>query len=386
MSDFELETLLQHADATSGSDVVRPIYQASTFAFDDADAMSIAAKEANFERFYTRHGNPNSGAVERVLSEIEGGESAMLTASGMAAISVAAMAVLKSGDHVVAQRAIYPGARALVTQLLPRYGVDVTLVEQEDIAEYESAIQAHTKLVMLETPSNPLLGITDIKAVVQVAHARGAMVSVDNTVATPVNQRPLDLGADIVVHSATKYLGGHSDLIAGAIVTSKSLIERMWQTHVILGATPAPFTAWLLLRGLRTLDLRVRKHNDNAMAVAKFLSAHRRVNRVFYPGLTNHPGHRVAAAQMSGYGGLLSFEIDGSLDDARRVVERLHLVRHAVSLGGVESLVALPASMWPKGGASHSEYGTVPESLIRLSAGLESAADLIADLDAALQD
>ncbi|HUA08458.1 MAG TPA: aminotransferase class I/II-fold pyridoxal phosphate-dependent enzyme [Candidatus Acidoferrales bacterium] len=386
-SDLGLETTLVHGDRTSGSgpSVTPPIYQTSTFAFDDVDAMAQAAQTPTFERFYTRYGNPNHGAVERILAEIEGGEAAMVSASGMGAIASTAIALTAAGTHVVAQRMIYDGTRALLTRILDRFGVECTFVDQHDVSAFASAMRPNTRLVMLESPSNPLLGITDIGAVARVAHEAGALVSIDNTIATPVNQRPLEFGVDVVLHSATKYLGGHSDLIAGAAVASRDLIARIWEAHHVLGATLGPFEAWLLLRGLRTLEMRVERHNANALAVARAMEAHPRVARVYYPGLASHPGAAIARAQMRGFGGLVSIEIDGGFDEARRAIERLQLFHSAASLGGVESLVAQPAAMWPKSSAAADAraMGIIP-SLLRLSVGVERAEDLIADLERAL--
>jgi methionine-gamma-lyase len=385
---MDLETTLIHGDRNGarGSDVTPPIYQASTFAFEDAQSMAAAAQTPSFERFYTRYGNPNHGAVERIVAAIEGGEAAMVSASGMGAISAAAIALTAAGDHVVAQRMIYDGTRTLLTAVLSRFGVEVTFVEQSDPSQFASAMRSNTTLVMLESPSNPLLGITDIAAVSAIAHERGALVTIDNTIATPVNQTPLALGVDLVLHSATKYLGGHSDLIAGVVVGSNGLVARVWDTHHIIGPALGPFEAWLLLRGLRTLDLRVERHNANALAVARFLETHARVRRVYYPGLASHASHALAARQMRGFGGLVSVEIDGSFEEARSVIDRLHLFHSAASLGGVESLIAQPAAMWPASSQSADAraMGIIP-SLLRLSIGIERADDLISDLEQALR-
>jgi methionine-gamma-lyase len=384
---YGIETELIHADrdATSDGNVTPPIYQTSTFSFDDAQSMARAAHAPGFERFYTRHGNPNHGQVERILATIEGGEAAMVSASGMGAISATAVALTKAGDHVVAQRVTYAGTRSLLDSILSRFGVEVTFVDQADTGAFANAMRKNTTLVMLESPSNPLLGITDLEAVAGIAHAGGALVIVDNTIATPVNQRPLELGADVVLHSATKYLGGHSDLIAGVAVSSKALIARIWETAHILGATLGPFDAWLLLRGLRTLEMRVARHNDNALRLARFLEDHRTVTRVYYPGLESHEQHDLAARQMSGFGGLLSFEIKGGFDDARQVIDKLSLVHSAVSLGGVESLIAQPAAMWPNiPDTPESRLMGVIPSLLRLSVGIERIDDLIADFERAL--
>jgi methionine-gamma-lyase len=388
MSDADaLDTTLIHGDRVHARDssVTPPIYQTSTFAFDDAQSMANAAQTPSFERFYTRYGNPNYGAVERIVAAIEGGEAAMVSASGMGAISAAAIALTKAGDHVVAQRLIYDGTRHLLSDVLARFGVEVTYVDQDDAAQFARAMRSNTTLVMLESPSNPLLGITDIAAVAAIAHERGAVVTVDNTLATPVNQRPLALGADVVLHSATKYLGGHSDLLAGVVVGSQALVARIWETHHIIGPTLGPFEAWLLLRGLRTLELRVERHNANALAIARFLESHVKVRRVYYPGLASHPDHALAARQMRGFGGLLGVELESDFAGARAVIDELRLFHSAVSLGGVESLVAQPAAMWPASSTSDEAraMGILP-SMLRLSIGIERAEDLIADLDRAL--
>ena len=374
--EFRLETQLIHAHANGSPDVTPPIYQASTFPFEDAESMALASATPGFERFYTRYGNPNHGQVERVVAAIEGGEAAMVSASGMGAISSTAIALTKAGDHVVAQSVIYDGTRRLLSDVLARFGVDVTYVDQGDPQAFADAMRPNTSLVMLETPSNPMLGITDLAAVEEIAHGRGALVTVDNTIATPINQNPLALGADVVLHSATKYLGGHSDLIAGVAVGSRELIDRIWETHHIVGATLGPFEAWLLLRGLRTLEMRVTRHNGNALELARFLHGHPRVTTVYYPGLETHPQHELAKRQMRGFGGLLSFEIDGTFEDARRVIDRLRLVHSAVSLGGVESLIAQPGAMW-SGRAQTS-------SSLRVSVGIESIQDLVEDFEQAL--
>jgi methionine-gamma-lyase len=382
-----LETQLIHGDRNGegGSSVTPPIYQSSTFAFDDAETMAAAARTPRFERFYTRYGNPNHGAVERILATIEGGEAAMVSASGMGAISATVMALTSAGDHVIAQHMAYDGTRELLGRILTRFGVAVTFVDQHDTGAFAAAMHENTRLVMIESPSNPLLGITDIAEVCRIAHEGGALVAIDSTIATPVNQRPLELGVDVVVHSATKYLGGHSDLLAGVVVASRRLIAAIWEAHHILGSALGPFEAWLLLRGLRTLEMRVERHNANALAVALALAKHPRVARVYYPGLPTHRGHDIARRQMKGFGGLLSIEVDGTFEDARRVIDRLRLFHSAASLGGVESLVAQPATMWPDSSerSDARAMGIIP-SLLRLSIGVERAEDLIADLVAAL--
>lgn len=382
------ETELIHADDEGAIDgqVSPPIYQSSTFSFPDVDSMVEGAQTVAFERYYTRYGNPNHGAVQRILAALEGGEAAMMAASGMGAISATVMALTKAGDHIVAQRMIYDGTRVLVRDTLSRFGIECTFVDQSDPAAFEAAMRPSTTLVMLESPSNPLNGITDVAAVSKIAHAHGALVSIDNTFATPINQQPLKLGVDVVIHSATKYLGGHSDLLAGVVVSSKALIKRIWDTHHIVGATLGPFEAWLLLRGLRTLDVRMERHNENAMKMAQFLKGHKRVREVYYAGLPTHPGHEIAKKQMTGFGGLVSFEIDGTFDDTKKLIDKLRLVNYAVSLGGVESLIVQTAALWPGNSADSPDaraMGIAP-SILRFSVGLEKIDDLIADVDNAL--
>lgn len=382
------ETQLIHADDAGAipGQVAPPIYQSSTFSFPDVEAMVRAASTPTTEQYYTRYGNPNHGSVQRILATLEGGEAAMVAASGMGAISATVMALTKAGDHIVAQRMIYDGARVLVRDTLSRFGVECTFVDQSDPAAFEAAMRPNTILVMLESPSNPLNGITDITAVSKIARAHGALVTIDNTFATPINQQPLKLGVDVVIHSATKYLGGHSDLLAGVVVASKELIARIWDTHHIVGATLGPFEAWLLLRGLRTLDVRMQRHNANAMKIAQFLKGHNRVREVYYPGLPTHPGHEIAKKQMSGFGGLVSFEIDGTFEDTKKLIDKLKLVHFAVSLGGVESLIVQTAALWPgnKVDSPDARAMGIAPSILRFSVGLENADDLIADFDAAL--
>lgn len=308
-----------------------------------------------------------------------------MTASGMGAITPTVLSCVRAGDHVVAQRSLYSGTLSLLSSLLPRFGVDVTFVEQTDSGAFDRACTPKTTLFVLETPSNPLLNLTDLRAVAEIARARGITTIADNTFATPVNQQPLACGIDIVVHSATKFLNGHSDVSAGAIVASAAQIERCWNVALLAGAVLGPIDAWLLLRGMRTLALRVERQNANAHALAQFLQTHERVRAVNYPGLPTHPQHTLACSQMTGFGGVLSFEVDGDGDAAERVISAMRLSARAASLGGVETLVARPAAMW-SGAMSELELegiGVSP-SLVRLSVGIEDAADLREDLDRAL--
>jgi methionine-gamma-lyase len=268
---------------------------------------------------------------------------------------------------------------------MPRFGVEATFVDQRDPDAFERAIRPSTRLLLLETPSNPLMQVTDLAAVSEIARARGITTVVDNTFATPINQRPLEHGADLVVHSATKFLGGHSDLLAGAIAGREELVDRVWETSIVLGAALGPFDAWLLLRGLRTLAIRVERHNRNATAVARFLEGHPAVERVYYAALASHPQHELAARQMSGFGGVVSFEVRGGFEAAQSVVASARIARRAASLGGVESLVVHPASMWAKSYTSEQlEAAGIRPGLVRMSVGLEGERDLLDDLARAL--
>ncbi len=381
------DTLLQHADALPGDDssVAPPIHPSVTFSAADAADFAEMASRPMHARYYTRYGNPTLERTARLVAALEGGEAGLLTASGMGAISAVLIGLLRAGDHVVAQANHYVGTTRLLAELLPRYGVRATLVDQTKVEAFEAAIEPATRLVMIETPVNPTLALTDIAAVCSLAKARGIPTVADNTFASPINQRPIALGADVVVHSATKYLGGHHDLTAGAIVASAATVERIWQTAIVLGSVLAPHDAWLLLRGMRTLAVRVERANASALRIATFLEAHRGVSRVHYPGLASHPQHALAGRQMRGSGGMVALQVAGGYRDAERVMSRLSLFTQAVSLGGVESLAAHAAAVWAGTLSDEAlrEAGIEP-NLIRLSVGLEDADDLIADLDQAL--
>ena len=270
--DYEPGTWVIHADDASRSgDVAPPIHQATTFAADSDEAFLDAATRSFADDFYVRYGNPNHTQVADVVARLEGAERAIVTAAGMGAVTTLALGLLRAGDHVLVQKTTYPGTANLVESLLARFGVSWTAVDQTDAAAFARAMRPETRLILVETPSNPLLDLTDIAAVSAIAHAGGALVAVDNTIATPINQRPLEHGADLVWHSATKYLGGHSDVSAGVVAGSEDLIEQIWRTHLVVGSVLNPFDAWLLLRGLRTLDLRMQRHNANGLALAEAL-------------------------------------------------------------------------------------------------------------------
>ena len=368
----------QEPDRASGA-VVVPIYQTSTFAQD------AVGKHRGYE--YSRTGNPTRAALEQCIASLEGGAHGLAFASGMAA-EAAIMQLLKPNDHTVAVDDLYGGTYRLFRQVLEPMGLSFSFVDGSDLEAVERALTERTRMVWVESPTNPLLKLVDIEAVSKLAHAKGALMVVDNTFMSPYFQRPLSLGADIVVHSATKYLGGHSDVIGGTLVVNRDdLLERLAFLQNAVGGIPGPLDAWLVLRGLKTLAIRMREHDRNARLVAEFLAEHPKVARVFYPGLPSNPQRELARRQMSGFGGMISFEVKGGLEPARRVVERTQLFTLAESLGGVESLIELPAAM------THSSIPTetrrahgVADGLVRLSVGIEDVADLISDLDRALAE
>jgi methionine-gamma-lyase len=378
-------TVTVHADREihSSRAVAPPIYQTAAFSAEDAATFAAGAVEPRGADFYTRFGNPNHAQVAAVVAELEGTEAAMVTASGMAAITTAVLALVSAGDHVIGQKSTYGGTTSVLLNLLPRLGVSTTLVDQTRPEEFEKALTPKTRLILVETPSNPLLQITDLRAVGDLAHAHGVLTLADNTFATPLNQRPADFGIDVVWHSATKYLNGHSDVSAGVLAGPAKTLDRIWDTSLLTGATLGPIDAWLLLRGIRTLPLRVPRHNDNGLALAEALNSHPAVARVHYPGLATHPQHKLAADQMKGFGGVLSVEFTGGYEMADAFLSHLRYPRRSASLGGVESLAVHPASMWAGMLSDDQITDAVPAGLVRLAAGTEDTADLVADALAA---
>ncbi|MDQ6714400.1 MAG: cystathionine gamma-synthase [Candidatus Dormibacteraeota bacterium] len=366
----------QEPDPRTGA-VVVPIYQTSTY------AQEAVGKHRGYE--YSRTGNPTRTALEQCIAALEGGAHGLAFASGMAA-EAAVMQLLKPGDHTVAVDDLYGGSYRLFRRILEPMGLSFSFVDGSDLTAVERSLTDRTRLLWVESPTNPLLKLVDIEAVGRLAHARQALLVVDNTFMSPYFQRPLSLGADIVVHSATKYLGGHSDVIGGALVVNREdLFERLAFLQNAVGGVPGPMDAWLVLRGVKTLAIRMREHERNARQVATFLSEHPKVAHVFYPGLPDHPQRDIARRQMSGFGGMISFEVNGGLEPARRVVERTRLFTLAESLGGVESLIELPAAMTHASipAETRRAHG-VADGLVRLSVGIEDAEDLISDLDRAL--
>jgi methionine-gamma-lyase len=364
-----------------------PIWQTTTFSAETAEEFAEIAVATKPAEFYTRYGNPNHKMVEETLAALEGGEAALVAGSGMGAIFAAIAGNLQSGDHVVAQRTHYAGTTTLLKEFLPRWGIAVTFVDQTRKSEFADAIRPQTKLIYVETPVNPLMQITDLRAIVELARTHGITTICDNTFATPINQRPLELGIDAVVHSATKYIGGHHDVTAGILVGSTEMVERTWRFALVAGATLSPFDGWLLLRGLRTLGLRVERHNQNGMALAKFLERSPKVSRVYYPGLESHPQHELARSQMSGFTGMLSVELRGGYAAADRLISSLELATRAASLGGFETLVVHPASMWSlQLSRELREQTGINEGLVRISVGLEDETDLLRDFERALHE
>ncbi|QQG49565.1 MAG: aminotransferase class I/II-fold pyridoxal phosphate-dependent enzyme [archaeon] len=371
-------------DEGSGS-ITTPIYQTSTFAFTKAEDARRAVLGETKKYVYSRWDNPTTVRLEKKLAFFEGAEDAAFFSSGMAAISTSVLSALKAGDHAVAISDLYGGAFQLMTKILPRFGVRTTLVETGNHAAMKKVVGPSTKLVYIESPTNPTLKLVDIAGAARIAHGVGAALMVDNTFASPINQNPVKLGADVVLHSATKYINGHADVTAGVAAGDAETVDRIKHLRRDLGGTLDPHAAWLILRGMKTMALRVRAQNENAMAVAEFLSKHKRVRAVHYPGLASHPQHALASKQMKGYGGMMSFELKGTQKDAERLTERLKVVLLAASLGGVESLVSQPSIMTHTQMTKEERSGTgIPETLIRLSVGIEDKEDLVEDFRQAL--
>jgi cystathionine beta-lyase/cystathionine gamma-synthase len=359
-----------------------PIYQTSTFEVTDSDEQ---VRATTTDRFYTRYGNPTHTVAESSVAELEGADGALLFASGMSAITTSILALLKSGDHIVAQRDIYGGTTKFFSQWLPKLGIETTLVDTTEYDQHERAIRTNTRLLYLESPTNPTLRVVDLRKTAALAKRCNLITLIDSTFATPINQRPLEFGIDLVMHSGTKYFGGHSDLICGIVAGRRDLIQKIHETRTTLGGTMDPHAAWLLLRGMKTLAVRVQRQNENALRVAQFLAQHSKVRRVHYPFVEGHPQRALAMEQMAGGGGVLSFEVDGSGEEARHLAESLHLFTLAPSLGGVDSLVTIPVlTSHAMISAEQRQKMGVTEQLIRLSVGIESAEDLIADLEQGL--
>jgi len=382
---FRRETSAVRGSATldkKNGPLATPIYQTSTFEVTDV-AEQVRATPT--DRFYTRYGNPTNSAAERAIAELEGVDAALLFASGMAAITSSILALVKAGDHIVAQRDIYGGTFKFLSQWLPKFGIETTFADTNDIAQHEQAIRPSTKLLYVESPTNPTMRVVDLEKIVALARKHGVTTAIDSTFATPINCRPAEWGIDLVLHSGTKYFGGHADIMCGIAAGRGELIEQIHHARTTLGGCMDPHAAFLLLRGIKTLAVRVERQNESALQIAEFLSRHAKVRRVYYPLLKGHPDYAVAGKQMAGGGGVLSFEVEGSGADACRVAEALSLFTLAPSLGGVDSLVTIPVltSHYQIDPAVLKTMG-VTEQMIRLSVGIEHVEDLIGDLEKAL--
>lgn len=389
MSERSIYTSSVHAgdDHTANYGALStPIYPASVFAFADAESGADIHNEVVPGYYYGRLGNPTQSVLENAMCELEHGEQALALASGMAAISAAILSIAKSGDHIIAPESGYATTANFLRYIGERYGIETTFVDATDAGNYAAAVRPATKIIWLETPSNPLVCITDLSAVAEIAKARGIISIADNTFATPYNQLPLGFGIDAVVHSATKYLGGHSDLTAGIIVGRREVVEAARNgASKYYGGNIAPQVAWLVLRGIKTLALRMERHNSNAYAIANMLSAHHKVAAVHYPGLAAHPNHEIAKRQMpGGFGGMIGFDV-GSLDSGRRFANSVKLCTLATSLGGVESILQHSATMTNAANTpeERAKMG-IGDGLIRLSVGIEDVDELMADIEQAL--
>ena len=366
-----------------------PVYQSSTFVFESAEqgGRRFALEEEGY--IYTRLGNPNASVFEKKIADLEGGKGAVATASGMGAISASFWSKLKAGDHIIAASTLYGCTFALINHGLTQFGVEVTFVPETDVESYAKAIKPKTKLIYMETPANPNLKVLDIAALAEMAHAHNLELWVDNTFATPYLQQPLLLGADLVLHSVTKYLNGHGDVVAGVVVGNDlEFLQRvrLFGVKDMTGSVLSPHDAWLIERGMKTLPLRMERHSKNAMEVARFLSEHPRVTKMYYPGLESDPGYEIAKKQMRYPGAIVAFELEGGYELGKKLMNNLELCTLAVSLGDTETLIQHPASM------THSPYTPeeraafgIAEGLVRISVGLEDVEDIIADLEAGLE-
>lgn len=369
--------------------ITTPIYQTSTFWFRNSKEVTDYQEGKSDREEYGRYGNPTWRAVERKISALEGGEETVLFASGMCAATTTFMAMLPEGSHLIVTSDCYRRTRQFIEQFLSRMGVETTVIEPSNLEAFKNAIRPNTALFFTESPTNPYLRVIDVPAFAEAAHNNphnsGVKMILDSTFATPVNHRGLDDGADLVVHSATKYLGGHNDLLAGTLTGPRELVEPVRKALGVLGGIIDSHAAWLLLRGIKTLDIRMARHNENGLALARYLEKHPKVSKVFYPGLPSHPDHEVAERIMKGAGGVVTFEIDTDLEGAMRFIDSTTIPYQAPSLGGVESLIELPVTMsfWDKPKEERLALG-ITDSLVRYACGIENSSDIIADIEQAL--
>ena len=372
-------------DLTAAVPLTTPIYETSTFVFENAEEVVAFNAGRSSKYLYSRYGNPTIIAVEQQLAALDGAEGALLFSSGMAATATTLIGHLQAGDEVVCAAAIYGGTLHLLNDLLVRFGVTTRFVSLEELAAPDSVIGDRTRVVWFESPTNPTLRCIDVRVVAAACRARGVLSVVDNTFASPLNQDVLALGVDLAMQSATKYLNGHSDVTGGAVAGPKALLAPIEKARRLLGTVMDPYPAYALGRGLKTLPIRIARHNANARTVAEFLAAEPRVSQVYYPGLPSHPDHAIAAAQMEGFGGMICFDLGGDYDRAARLFDRLQIIKRAASLGGIESLISMPVltSQWGHSDEQLKEAG-VTRGMLRLSVGLEDPDDLKEDLAQAL--
>ena len=367
-----------------GKPVIPPIYMTATYKFDNSDDLIDVVQSRN-GYIYSRWDNPSVVEAEAALAQLEGFDRALGFSSGMAAITTALMAIVRAGDRIVTTREIYGGTFELMDSVLPGFGVDVTFVSCSNVDEILAEIDKGLALLYLESPTNPLLRVVDVPTLAAAAKSKGAAVLLDGTFASPVNQHPVDWGVDVLIHSGTKYLGGHHDVTAGFACCKQPFSDRIWNLRKIFGGVMDPMSAFLTLRGLQTLELRIDRHNQNAMAVARFLEAHPDISAVHYPGLPSHPDHEIAKHCMSGFGGMLSFEVAADFDGTKQVMDRLKTIKLATSLGGVTSLANQPITNTHMALSPDArEKAGVSENLVRLSVGVETVQTLIDDLNQAL--
>jgi len=385
---YHTDTQCVHAGFTGEQTgaIVTPIYQVSTFAFKDVDQGAELFEGKGKGYIYTRMGNPTIQAVERAVAILEGGFGGLGCGSGMAAIHTTFAALLAAGDHVVCSAIVYGPTQTLLANVMSRFGIESTFVDTSNLDAVKRAMRPSTKLIFVETPGNPVLAVSDLEAIAGVAHGQGAKVAVDNTFMSPVLQQPIMLGADVVVHSMTKFLNGHADVVAGMIVVKTEDDYKAFRKVLNqLGGVIDPFNSFLVARGIKTLALRMERHCASAEKVARFLEQHPKVSKVYYPWLESHPQHELAKRQMKGGGGVVSFELAGGIEAGKTLLNSLHLCTLAVSLGGVETLIEHPASMThlSMGAAARARAG-IPEGLVRISVGIEDAGEIIADLEQGL--
>ena len=391
MADVAFSTLTVHGGEEKRKPygaLTTPIAQTSTYTFEDtAEILDFMQRkevsELPVRDEYGRYSNPTQRAAERKMAALEGGERALLFASGMNAITTTLLSLLSGGDHLVMVKGAYRRTEQFAREYLPRWGVETSFVPIDDHPALAEAIRSNTRVVMSESPTNPYLRVMDLTRLVDIAREHDLVTVIDSTFATPVNLRPLEHGLDLVIHSATKYLGGHNDLLAGAVIGSDDLLNPIEESRGVLGGVSSPHDAYLLIRGMKTLDLRVRRQNENGQRVARFLERHPAVSRVHYPGLPGHPDHAVAQRQMAGFGGVVSFEIDGGMEATGRFIDRLRLPYVGPTLGGVESVIEQMAALFSLYPEERQEAG-IKDNLVRYALGIEDADDIIADLDQAL--